>query len=86
MLSSILSKFIITDQKTGKPSYTLTVFIYGAIVINAKLLAAGISFGHYFTAAPFSGVDYGAAMGGIGMVYTLRKNNSIKPDAPEDTK
>lgn len=85
MLSSFLSKLIIVDSKTGKPSYTLTVFMYGAVVVNFKLLAAGISFGHYFTAQPFSGIDYGAAMAGIGGIYALRKNASIKPD-DKDTK
>jgi hypothetical protein len=86
MLSSILSKFLITDQKTGQVSYTLTVFMYGSVVINLKLLFAGFSIGDSFKMSPFSGVDYGAAMGGIGMVYTLRKNNSIKPNAPDGDK
>lgn len=74
--------FFISDPKTGKPSVTLTVFIYGFVVATIKLLLAGLDVMGKFQFSPFSGVDYGAVIAALGGVYTLRKNNSIKPNDP----
>lgn len=70
----------LNDLKTGKPSYTLTALVFGFAVINIKLLFSGIQFTDTIKFSLFSGVDYGAAMAGLGGIYTWRKNNSIKPD------
>lgn len=77
----MLDKLVIKDVKTGKPSYTLTVFLLGSLLINLKLLLSGMQFTETFKFEIFSGIDYAAAMGSIGMVYTLRKNATIKPDS-----
>lgn len=77
----MLDKLVIKDVKTGKPSYTLTVFLLGSLLINLKLLLSGMQFTETFKFETFSGLDYAAAMGSIGMVYTLRKNSTIKQDS-----
>lgn len=42
--------------------------------------------GEKFKMSDFSGVDYAAVIGALGAVYTMRKNNTIKPDSPEEEK
>lgn len=79
-----LNKLVIKDLKTGKPSYTLTAFMVGFFVINIKLIFSGVQFTETFRFSDFSGMDYGACMAALGGVYTLRKNNSIKQNKPEE--
>lgn len=76
----------ISDPKTGKESVTLSVFIYGFTIATIKLLFAGMQIGEKFKMSDFSGVDYAAVIGALGAVYTMRKNNTIKPDSPEEEK
>lgn len=84
MLDKILSKFILRDIKTGKPSYTVTAFVFGFWVINIKLLLAGMQFNDKIKMSEFNGVDYAAAAAAIGSIYVLRKNNTIKSDSEKD--
>lgn len=72
----------IKDPKTGKESVTLTVFIYGFTIATIKLLLAGLDVMGKFEFSQFTGVDYAAVIGALGAVYTMRKNNSIKPEDP----
>lgn len=69
-----------TDQKTGKPSYTLTMLAIGFAVVNLKLLFSGIQLTQTLKLSEFSGTDYGAAIAALGGVYSFRKNSTIKPD------
>jgi hypothetical protein len=78
MLDKLVSKFILKDIKTGKPSYTVTAFIFGFCLINIKLLLAGMEFADGIKMSEFSGMDYAAAAAAIGSIYVLRKNNTIK--------
>lgn len=65
-------KFLITDQN-GNKSTTLTAFVLGFIVVNAKLLISGLTIGGY-TMANFTGVDYSAAIAALGAVYVMRRS------------
>lgn len=67
----------VNDPKTGRPSVSLTFFAYGFLVCLLKLIFSGVEFGN-FTLKEFGGVDFGAAVGALGAVYTMRKNRSIK--------
>jgi hypothetical protein len=80
MLDKILSKFILKDAKTGKPSYTVSAFVFGFWIINIKLLLAGMQFTDKIKMSDFSGVDYAAAAAAVGSIYVLRKNKTIKTD------
>jgi len=65
-------KIYLRDPKNGKDSVTLTAFIVGFIVCLAKLALAGMTiYGTEF--APFSGVDFAAAVGALGAIYGYRK-------------
>lgn len=70
------------DKKTGKPSVTLTMFVLGFVTVTLKLLLAGITLGS-IVIAPFSGIEYAAAIAALGGVYTLRKRDTIKSDKDE---
>lgn len=78
MLDKILSKFILKDMKTGKPSYTVTAFVFGFWVINVKLLLAGMEITDKVKMSEFTGMDYAAAAAAVGSIYVLRKNKTIK--------
>jgi uncharacterized membrane protein len=84
MLNSLLSKLILNDVKTGKPSYTVTAFVIGFLVVNVKLIFSGIAFGDHFTFSQFSGVDYAACVAALGAIYVARKNSTIKSDEAKD--
>lgn len=73
MINKILSKMIIKNVKTGKPSYTLTMTIVGFLVINIKLLFSGIEIMDKFKMSDFSGVDYAAALAAIGSIHIFNK-------------
>lgn len=78
MLDKILSKLILKDVKTGKPSYTVTAFVFGFWVINIKLLLAGMEITDKIKMSEFTGMDYAAAAAAVGSIYVLRKNKTIK--------
>lgn len=84
MLDTIISKFILKDIKTGKPSYTVTAFIFGFCIINIKLLLAGMEFSDGIKMSEFSGMDYAASAAAIGSIYVLRKNKTIKNEKGEE--
>lgn len=72
------------DPKTGKPSVTLSLFVYGFIIVSMKLIFSGIQMTDHFKLAEFSGLDFAAAVGALGTIYTMRKNKTIKPDDQVD--
>lgn len=80
MLNSLINKFLITNLKTGKPSYVLTAFVMGVFVVNLKLILSGIEF-KGVKMSVFNGTDYAASIASLGGVYGLNKhitNNSTK--------
>jgi hypothetical protein len=77
MRKSILSRLVIKNVKTGKPSYTLTAFMVGILVVNIKLAISGIEFSGV-KMSDFSGVDYGAAIAALGGIYSLNKHLNKK--------
>lgn len=81
----MFNKFLITDIKTGAPSYTLSVFLYGFVIVALKLIFSGIQITENIKLAEFSGVDFAAAIGALGSIYVLRKNTSIKPEDNKDS-
>lgn len=67
-----LNKLLIKDSQ-GDPSITMTAFVVGFVVVNLKLLLSGMTIGG-LEMAPFSGVEYGAAIASLGSVYVMRRN------------
>lgn len=68
-----LNKLLIKDSG-GKPSVTMTAFVTGFVVVNAKLLLSGVTLAGY-TMAAFTGGEYAAAVGALGAVYVLRRSS-----------
>ena len=73
MINYLVNHFLISNIKTGKPSYTLTAFIYGFILINVKLIFSGVTYGPVHI-ADFGGVEYAAAIGALGSIYAMNKH------------
>lgn len=69
------------DPKTQEPSVTLTAFSIGFLVSVFKLLFSGVSIGT-LTLSPFTGVDFGAAVGALGAIYWARRSKDI-PETKE---
>lgn len=65
------------DPKTGEKSVTITAFMMGFVVATIKLLAAGLQIGSV-SMAPFSGGDFAAVMGALGVIYAARKHTDAK--------
>lgn len=65
------------DPVTGQPSVTLTMFVTGFIVALLKLIASGITI-NKFHLDPFTGADFAAVTGALGMIYTARRYTSSK--------
>lgn len=78
-----IRKYLMTDS-TGKKSLTTSAFIVGFLVINLKILLAGNTIQDMEFSA-FSGMDYAAALGALGMIYVMRKNKREKGAASETT-
>ena len=74
-----MRKWFIKDSE-GNPSITTTAFFLGFLVVNLKLLAAGLEITDKFKFSQFSGVEYGAALAALGGVYILRKNKPVDKD------
>lgn len=79
MLNTILSKLIVINVKTGKPSYILTAFIMGVFIVNLKLLFSGFEV-KGFKMSDFNGTDYGASMAALGAIYSLNKHINKKEE------
>jgi hypothetical protein len=81
MFKKLLSHLIVKNVKTGRPSYTLTAFMVGVFVVNAKLALSGMEI-HGVKMSEFSGVDYGASIAALGGIYSLNKH--ITKDTSKD--
>jgi hypothetical protein len=69
----VLNKLLFKDS-SGKKSLTATVFVWGALVVNAKLVFSGMTLVSGMTLAPFTGGEYAAAMAALGAVYVMRRS------------
>jgi hypothetical protein len=74
----MFSKLLLTDT-SGKKSATLTSFVVGFLVVNAKLILSGVTIGD-FTITPFSGGEYAAALTALGGIYVLRRSTDPKKE------
>lgn len=77
-----LNKLLIKDS-SGKLSVTMTAFVTGFIVVNAKLLLSGLTIGGY-TMAAFTGGEYSAAVGSLGAIYVLRRSTSKENESDKE--
>jgi hypothetical protein len=73
MLNSIINKFIISNIKTGNPSYVLTAFVVGIFIVNLKLILSGIEF-KGIKMSTFTGTDYATSIASLGGIYGLNKH------------
>ena len=71
-----VDKLLLKDS-SGEKSLTATAFIIGFIVVNLKLILAGVKIGA-ITFSVFSGSEYGLAVASLGAVYVLRRNSRDK--------
>jgi hypothetical protein len=76
-----LNKLLIKDS-SGKPSVTMTAFVTGFMVVNAKLLISGLKIAGY-TMAAFTGGEYAAAVGALGAVYVMRRSSGKEDGSGE---
>jgi hypothetical protein len=83
MLDAIMSKLVIKNVKTGRPSYILTAFIIGILIVNIKLLLSGVQIGEV-KMSEFTGVDYASSIAALGGIYTLNKKIGMDTDKKEE--
>jgi hypothetical protein len=79
-----MKKYLFTDS-SGKKSLTATVFVWGSLLVNLKLLVSGLTIGTV-QFAPFGGSDYAMALGALGAIYVMRRTTdpaNQKPAAEE---
>lgn len=74
-----MEHFLFKDS-SGKKSATMTAFVWGTLVANAKLLASGLTI--WGTAVPaFPGSDYALCLGALGTIYVLRRHPALAEKA-----
>lgn len=78
--------FYLKDPKTNKYSVTLTAFVFGFFIATIKLLFSGMEVVNKVKMSEFSGTDYAAVIGALGIIYTMRKNKTIKPETVMEDK
>lgn len=71
----MINKILFKDS-SGKKSVTMTAFVWGTFVVNAKLLLSGLTI-YGSTMSAFAGSDYAVAMGALGAVYVLRRHPAL---------
>jgi hypothetical protein len=72
MLNSLINFFLLINKKTGKPSYSTTMVVFGFFIINLKLLFSGITY-KGIKCSDFSGVDYSACLAAISGLHIGNK-------------
>jgi hypothetical protein len=77
----MLNKVLFKDS-SGKKSLTATIFVWGCLVVNFKLIFSGMTLVSGMTLAPFTGSEYAMAMASLGGIYVLRRNAN-RTDAPK---
>lgn len=66
-------------DSSGKRSITMSAFVVGFLVVNAKLLLSGVTIAG-FTMTPFTGSEYSMAVAALGGVYIMRRNKQEGED------
>lgn len=79
----MLNKFLFKDS-SGKKSLTATTFVWGALVVNLKLILSGMTIATVALGA-FTGAEYGIAMSALGAIYVLRRNTDPASKKPSET-
>ena len=77
-----MDKFLLSNTG-GDKSLTATAFIIGFVVVNIKLLMAGVKIAS-ITMSAFSGAEYACAVGALGAIYVLRRNAIDKNGKSDD--
>ena len=87
MLNKFIKLFLLNNEKTKKPSYVITMVVFGFFIINLKLLLSGISITDKFKMSEFSGVDYSAALSALGGLHLFNKKitHDSNPENNKDT-
>lgn len=75
---------LLIKDSSGKPSVTMTAFVTGFLVVNAKLLLSGITIVGFKMAA-FTGGEYAAALSALGAIYVMRRNFGNTEEALKET-
>lgn len=75
-------KKVLVKNSDGKSSTTMTAFVIGFIVVNAKLLASGMTIAGV-TMSAFTGSEYAMAIGALGAVYVLRRGQGTTDIEPK---
>ena len=66
-------------DSSGEKSVTMTVFVIGFIVVCLKLLVSDLDILGYHMST-FTGVDFAAAVTGLGGIYILRRKKKGNKD------
>ena len=77
--NQMINKLLIKNSD-GKKSVTMTAFVLGFVIVNLKLIFSGVTLGG-LNLAPFSGVEYAAAMSALGAIYVLRRQVEKKSNS-----
>ena len=76
--------YLFKNPDTGRPSITRTAFTTGFIIATLKLLLSGVQITPEYKFPLFSGVEFSAVVGALGIVYGLRKAPEETPKKPEE--
>lgn len=80
----MMEKLLLKDS-TGKKSVTMTAFVWGCVVVNAKLLMSGLTI-HGTQMSQFGGSEYAIALGALGAIYVLRRHPMLNGKGGDDGK
>ena len=70
---------MLLKDTNGNKSITMTAFVAGFVVVNLKLVLSGMTLWGVVL-APFTGVEYAAAIAALGAIYVMRRNNTKKEE------
>ncbi len=77
-MNTLLSKLVVKNVKTHKPSYTTTAFISGFTIICFKLLVSGLTIFHY-KMSNVSVSDWSMGVGALSALWVGNKHvNNIQ--------
>jgi hypothetical protein len=75
-------KLPLVKDTSGQESLTATAFVVGFTTCCFKLILSGMTVAG-ITLAPFSGSEFGIAVGALGAIYVLRRQGD-KADEKKD--
>lgn len=71
------------DPKNGNKSVTLTLFVYGFIVVTSKLFLSGVEVMDKFKMSEFSGSEYAICVTALGAIYITKRHSSFREDTKD---